>query len=55
MPRQKTKNETTMLLLRMSTDSTADGTTFSRPSVHSSPRSTVAMSRGLANICTRSG
>ena len=55
MPEQNAKNDTTMLLVRMSTDSTADGVTLSSPSVHNSPRSTVAMRRGLANIAMRSG
>ena len=44
MPEQKANNDTTMLLVRMVTDNTAEGVTFSRPSVHNSPRSTVAMS-----------
>ena len=55
IPEQKAKNETTMLLVRMDTDSTAEGVTLSSPSVHSSPRSTVAMSCGLANMAMRSG
>ena len=44
IPEQNAKNDTTMLLVRMSTDNTADGVTLSRPSVHNSPRSTVAIS-----------
>ena len=55
MPEQNAKNDTTMLLVRMDTESTADGVTLSRPSVHNSPRSTVAMSCGLANSAMRSG
>jgi hypothetical protein len=54
-PRQNAKNDTTILLVRMSTECTTAGATLSIPSVHNSPRSTVAMSSGPANIAMRSG
>ena len=55
MPEQKANTDTTMLLVSSVTDNTAEGVTFNRPSVHNSPRSTVAISCGLANMPMRSG
>ena len=55
IPEQNANSDTTMLFVRKSTEWTADGTTFSKLSVHNSPRSTVAMSCGPANMPMRSG
>jgi len=44
-----------MLFARICADSTEEGTMFSNPSVHSWPRSTLAIRSGEANSAMSSG